>query len=164
MAGCSQRWVHVGADLRLSRASPELLRDFAPESGEDSLRPPRYQAHEAERVEHRMPLTCWQTWTDPLGHVNHPAYVDWFDEAIARVVAPRGVDPARVVPVAEWVKFSAEVRPGDEVTILTRAAGLADAGTVVDQRVVQGERVLVHARLVRRVLDEPVGALDAALG
>jgi len=49
----------------------------------------------------------WFTWMDPLDHANHPAYLDWCDEAISRVMAESGLSPVALRPVAEKLTFRA---------------------------------------------------------
>jgi acyl-CoA thioesterase FadM len=54
---------------------------------------------------------------DPLGHTNHPRYVDWADEALSRSLFAAGIDPTGLVPIAERVRFRAGARAIDTITV-----------------------------------------------
>ena len=100
-------------------------------------------------------LEIWDVWADPLGHVNHPVYVDFCDEALSRSLRARGIEPARLVPVAEQVHFKGGVAPGDRVTVETEASGWDASGAAVfRQRILVGERLAATATAVRKLFGE----------
>lgn len=112
-----QQWVHVSMpEGRMVRASPALRDSFevgvwaaepvVPEFDTDTV-PPEGFAFET-----------WHVSMDPLAHLNHPAYVDLADEAVARWVAARGGDPQAIVPVAERVAFRLPVRAPERVQVV----------------------------------------------
>ena len=68
---------------------------------------------------------------DPFAHVNHPVYVDWADEAIARRLVDAGLNPQRVVPIAEQVRFKRGLVGGQSVKLQTQIQGLTEQGDVV---------------------------------
>lgn len=169
IAEATQRWVHVGEGFKPSRADPDLVAAFTlvddlgpsvelPEVATACLGPER-----AFRFE------VWHTWMDPLGHVNHPAYVDWCDEATCRALAARGVDPQLLVPVAERVDWKKGALAGDSILVLSRTLGWTGQDeAVLEHRIVnalQPDQLFATATTVRRVLDagsEPI--LDAMSG
>lgn len=122
LVSATQGWVHVGADLRPKRASRELVDAFAVFEDEPSVKLPSFVSAPSGDAE-RLSFRCWHTWMDPLGHVNHPAYVDWVDEAIARRLVARQLAPADVRPVAEKLSFKFGVVADDEVEVTVRALG-----------------------------------------
>lgn len=150
----SQRWVHVGPGLKPTRASPELLDAFLPvETGEPSPALPRWTALPPSH-EHRFAFEVWHTWMDPLAHVNHPAYVDWCDEATSRVMAEHGLDPTILVPVAEEVEWKRASVAGARVVVATRLVGRTEAGdAVLSHRVTDADdQPYAHATTIRRLL------------
>ncbi|MDH3728267.1 MAG: acyl-CoA thioesterase, partial [Myxococcales bacterium] len=76
-------------------------------------------------------VQMWQTWADPLAHANHPAYVDWCDEATSRRMVEAGIDPSLLRPVAEQVTFRDSVLPGEQVTVRTERVGVFGQNAVV---------------------------------
>ena len=125
VADATQRWVHVELPgLKPVRASAELEVSFGvlqPDGERDVMLP---KVHPIEGgAEHTFAFGAWHTWMDPLAHANHPAYVDWADEALARMVAARGVDPQRLVPLAEEVSWRSGVEAPETVTVRTRLVG-----------------------------------------
>lgn len=131
LAEATQEWVHVNASLRPARASAELLADFPPT---DIDRPvatlPAFEAVDVAPT-HRWEFEVWHTWMDPLGHVNHPVYVDWCDESASRVLRAAGLDPQELVPVAEEVSWKRAANAGDRVVVETRLDGRTADGDVV---------------------------------
>ncbi|MEO0324735.1 MAG: thioesterase family protein [Myxococcota bacterium] len=168
LAAASQEWVHIGTvdgAYRALRSAPELEASFAAEDHGGPVGLPSFDARRGP--EHAFTFTSWETWADPLGHVNHPVYVDWADEGLARVLraAPGGpVDPVALVAVAEEVRFRGGVGPGDAVRVTTRLAGVTGEGHAVTEHAVQGPggALAAKATLVRS-LPEDEGRLEAAL-
>lgn len=171
IASARQEWVHVSAALEPTRGSPALLAGFPSEPGPASDASPVLPAPSTvlpAHAPHVFELEAFYTSMDPLDHANHPAYLDWCDEATSRALAAAGIAPIRLVPVAEEVAFKSGVVAGDRVRVETSVRG-----TTLDGSVVLGHRVLVGARLsatattVRRLLGERdpeplVGAFRAA--
>lgn len=130
LASATQGWVHVGSDLRPKRGSPALVAAFVEHDGGPSVSLPSFEkASFGEGV--RIAFRCWHTWMDPLGHVNHPAYVDWVDEAISRRMSEVGLLPATLRPVAEKVSFKAGVVADDDVEVDVHPLGRTVSGDLV---------------------------------
>lgn len=162
VAACTQQWAHVDARLRPARAPASLLAALPVERpDEPSVELPAL-AVAVQGPEHRFAFEPWHTWMDPLAHVNHPAYVDFCDEGTCRALAAAGVDPQRLVPVAEHVAFKVGALAGQPVEVLTRVVGRTAAGDAVLSHEVTGQAPFARATTVRRLVD---GAdLAAALG
>ena len=118
----TQSWVHVAApSLRPGRASRALLDALAVEDRAPSVALP--EPTPAEGPEHRWSFATWHTWMDPLAHANHPAYVDWADEALAQRMSEAGIDPHAIEPVAEDLLFRSGVVAPERVTVATQLVG-----------------------------------------
>ncbi len=121
----SVQWAHVDAGGAPVRAGPALLDAFTAEEAPE-VELPSFDPCPAEALP-RFELEPWYTEMDPLGHTNHPRYVDWADEALARALAARGEDPLQVVPIAEQLRFRGSARAGDAVNVqLTLVGGYGD--------------------------------------
>jgi acyl-CoA thioesterase FadM len=154
VASATQEWVHVSANLELVRASDALAECFPVEEHEAPLELPPHVRIEGART-HRFAFECWHTWMDPLAHVNHPAYVDFGDEALSRAMVEVGLDPVRLAPVAEQALFKSGVVAGDRVTVATRVIGRTEGGAAVfEQRVEVGERLCARLVSIRRLVGE----------
>ena len=156
-----QQWAHVGIGMKAMRAPAELEADFPIVRD----RAPQAELPAYDKVEgaptHTFTFTCWRTWMDANQHANHPVYVDWVDEAWARVVHGAGLDDEALQPVAEWVKYRRGVQANDVVGVSSRRVGRTDAGDVVvrhDVRGAEGE-VFAEAVTVRRMADGSTEAL-----
>lgn len=163
VAMATQEWVHVSFDLKLMRMPKTMLEAFPVHPGSRSIELPARIDVTTER-EHRFSFQCWQTWMDPLGHVNHPVYVDWCEEAFARAVQEQGLDPAQVQPIAETVLYRRPVGAGVDVTIVSRVVGTVGDG-VATTHAIQDEagEIFAEATTVRRVLGVDGARLLAAL-
>jgi len=163
VASVTQEWVHVSADVKLARASASVVASFPIEERDPSIEMPAWQPLDGE-PRHHVQFECWQTWMDPLGHVNHPRYVDWAEEGVARVMAKAGLDPVRVRPVAESALYRAGVTAGETVEVQTQLVGVADAGgAVFSHEMSVGERRVARVRTVRELVGEAPGTLARAL-
>jgi acyl-CoA thioesterase FadM len=163
VASATQEWVHVSAGLELVRASEALVASFPVEDHEPPVELPTYAPIEAART-HLFEFDCWHTWMDPLDHVNHPAYVDFCDEATSRVMVSAGLDPVRLAPVAEEATFRSGVRAAEGVVVSTRLAGRTlEGAAVLEHEVSVGERLCARLVSVRRLAGEvgPSALLDA---
>ncbi|MEZ4319688.1 MAG: thioesterase [Myxococcota bacterium] len=160
LADAIQEWVHVvtdGGQMRAARASDSLLDAFVENPTDEQVVLPGFQAIDGAPP-HTFRFTAWFTWMDPLNHANHPAYVDFCDEAISRVLHRAGLDPIELVPVAEQVRFKNGVLAMEEVTVTTTLVGRTDAGdAVIEARVARPDGACAEATLVRRM----VGGADA---
>jgi len=153
----TQEWAHVSASLEPVRAPKTLTEAFPEESIDEGTRAAVLPA--VQTPTDSAPFTCmlsmWNVWMDPLGHVNHPLYVDFCDEAIARHLRERGIEPARVVPVAEEVSFKGGVGPTDPVTVHTEPKGWTGSGAAIFRhRILVGDRIAATATTVRRLFGE----------
>jgi acyl-CoA thioesterase FadM len=169
IASATQEWVHTSAALEPVRAPRSLLDAFPTESGPEgdaSARLPPITEPVAGAAPHVFAFRAWFTWMDPLGHVNHPAYVDFCDESISIALARAGLEPLSLVPVAEEATFRSGVIAGEEVRVESAARGWTGGGAaVIGHRILVGERLCATATTVRRLLGE-TGKSDAvrALG
>jgi acyl-CoA thioesterase FadM len=166
IAGATQRWVHVQLpSLKPCRADAELVRSFGvvPDVDADCALP-AVVAPEAGR-EHELRFEAWYTWMDPLAHANHPAYVDWADEATSRILVAAGLDPHALRPVAEEVTWRSGVVAPEVVTVRTSCVGRTEAGAVALSHRFEGAggRLCAEATSVRTLLDADSEDLYAAL-
>jgi acyl-CoA thioesterase FadM len=136
IADATQQWVHVALNadsggMTPTRASETLLASFpALEVDAPMVRLPEVVSP-VRSAPHVFSFDVWHTWMDPFAHVNHPVYVDWADEAIARQMIAAGLDPQRIVPVADQVRFKRGLTGGTSVTVETQIQGLTSSGDVV---------------------------------
>lgn len=158
LATARQEWVHVDASLAPARAPRSLLDAFPVESGPEGDLGPKLEAIETEASAGTLRVfefDAWWTWMDPLDHANHPAYVDWCDEAISRVMHEAGIAPVNLVPVAEELTFRSGVRAGERVRVETSALGhTASGAAVLGHRILVGERLAVSGTAHRRLVGE----------
>lgn len=160
----SAEWVHIGPAGGPARASRALVDAFPVLPSTRPIALPEWE----ERAPVGLPdlvVHPWWTEMDPMGHVNHPRYVDWADEALSRWIAGRGGDPLGLVPVAERVRFRLPARATDTVVVRTtlvgrvpRAEGDAAVFHVHMQRdppAPNGDDVVCEIWLVRAHLGSP---------
>lgn len=153
----TQEWVHVSAALEPVRAPKTLSEAFPEEAIEEGERSSALPAIDSpfEATSFTTTLPMWNVWMDPLGHVNHPLYVDFCDEALSRRLRERGVEPARLVPVAEEVTFKGGVGPTDVVTVESEPKGWDARGAAIFRhRISVGERLAATAMTVRTLFGE----------
>lgn len=159
IATARQEWVHVGATLEPTRAPSALLEAFRPEEGPPGDRPPELPAIatpiEPQRAPRVFSFRAWFTWMDPLDHVNHPAYVDFCDEAISVAMHEAGLSPVSLAPVAEELTFRAGVGPGDAVRVESHALGWTSEGhAVIAHRILAGDALAASGKTVRCIVGE----------
>jgi acyl-CoA thioesterase FadM len=163
IASATQEWVHVSDSLEIVKASDALLASFPVEAHDGPIALPGFDRLEGARA-HRFELTCWHTWMDPLAHVNHPAYIDFADEATSRAMIEAGLDPVRLVPVAEEASFKSGVVAGDRVTIETRVVGACAEGSIaIEHRISANERACARVIAIRRLEGEHASSSLMAL-
>jgi acyl-CoA thioesterase FadM len=136
----SVEWVHCGADTAPdgrgfggpTRAPADMLAALSG-TGDPSTGcgpSPTLPALDAvpPRALPALAFDPWWTEMDPLGHVNHPRYVDWADEVLARWLSARGLDPADVRPLADAFTFRGGAAAGQHVEVRAEVvAARADA-------------------------------------
>lgn len=167
IAAARQEWAHVSAALEPARASPALLEAFPEEPSPEGDRRIELDpvAHPVPaRPPHLFSFRAWWTWMDPLDHVNHPAYVDFCDEAIACAAHAAGLSPLAIAAVAEEVSFRGGIVAGEDVTVQSVPLGWTAAGAaVIAHEVRVGDRVAARSTTVRRLAGEegPSALVDA---
>lgn len=171
VASATQEWVHVTSDLKMSPAGQGLVESFPVETYDGPITLPAYEPVRGART-HRFELSCWHTWMDPLGHVNHPTYIDWCDEALSRAMASAGLDPVRLSPVAEEATFKRGVVAGQHVEIETRLVGHCAGAAAFEHRIFEhfertagtSDRPCARVISVRRLAGEVGETALLALG
>lgn len=150
VSAATQEWLHVSSpDLKITRASPELLSAFELHELDSDVTLPAL-AEPVDGPTREFRFEAWHGWMDPLAHANHPLYVDWADEALARWAAADGRDPQGLVPIAEQVSWRSGVVAGDAVVVRSRLVGHTATGARVhDHEFLVGERCCAEARTVR---------------
>ncbi|GDX79286.1 hypothetical protein LBMAG42_10970 [Deltaproteobacteria bacterium] len=143
------QWAHVGRDGVPKRAGPSVTEAFVVTPA-DPVELPAFDEIPPE-VLPPFHLTPWYTEMDPLGHTNHPRYVDWADEALSRHVAALGFDPLEIVPVAEVIRFRGSAKAGDAVVIHLTRIGVRGDVSVFDVEVRIDQTHICGGRLWRRV-------------
>ncbi len=139
IAAATQEWVHVDFEtLKPRQGSLEAAAAFAEIEVEPSIAMPSFEALPGS--DWQFDFEMWQTWSDPLAHANHPAYIDWCDEATSRAMVAAGLDPVLLRPIAEQVTFRSAVLPGEHVTIRSERLGRIGTDAVVLKHRVETER------------------------
>lgn len=157
IASARQEWVHVSASMEPSRGGASLLSAFPVEAtppSDDTLAPelPAIATPIAEAPTQRFELEAWWTWMDPLDHANHPAYLDWCDEALSRRLHAIGIPAVALAPVAEEITYRAGVTGGQRVALESKLTGLTGEGhAVIAHKIFAGEVLSATATTVRRV-------------
>ncbi len=146
-----QRWVHVRLpDLRPVRASAALKAALGTLGEPLEIEVPAIQAHGHDDAGYCNTFDTWHSQMDPLGHANHPAYVDWVEEAWCRWLAQRGLDPQQTFAVAESVTYRAGVVAPQPVTVELALRGVTEDGlAVVDAEMVAANRPVASAWIIR---------------
>ena len=130
VAAATQEWAHVdGATLKPKQASEGASDAFPEAEGDPSVVLPAYDQRPG--TEHAFEFQMWQTWSDPLEHANHPAYIDWCDESTSRFMLNAGLDPIMLKPLAEHVVFRNSVLPGEVVEVRTARVGVIATDAIV---------------------------------
>ncbi len=161
VASATQEWVFVSAELKPIRGGPELLEAFPVHDEGPSIEMPEYDALDGPSRE--FAFEAWFTAMDPLDHVNHPAYVDFCDEAISRRMSAVGLSPVTLAPVAEIVTFRAGLSAAEPAIVDTTPIGRTAAGHLVcKHRVRRGETICAEATTVRTLADADPAPLVAA--
>jgi acyl-CoA thioesterase FadM len=162
VASATQEWVHVDFDtLKPKQASQSTAAAFPERDLEPSVTFPAFEP--LEGAEDELSFEMWQTWSDPLAHANHPAYVDWCDEATSRRMVAAGLDPVLLRPVAEQVTFRNAVLPGERVTVRTRRIGnVGDEAVVLRHHLGTARGTAAEATTIRGMAAASAAPLIAA--
>ena len=133
IAIATQQWVHVDASMKPARASEGLTSAFVPheEPNDPGASLPPVTTAVDEAPLHRFAFAPWFTWMDPLDHVNHPAYVDFCDEAVARIAHRGGLRPLDLRPRAEKMTYSRGVGALEATVVETKLLGRTAGGACV---------------------------------
>lgn len=130
VAAATQEWVHVDGDtLKPKQGTEEAAAAFPETDVEPSVIMPEFD--ELPGAEDQFVFDMWQTWSDPLAHANHPAYIDWCDEGTSRRMDASGIDPVQLRSIAEQVSFRSSILPGERVTVRTKRVGVIGTDAVV---------------------------------
>jgi acyl-CoA thioesterase FadM len=158
IASTRQEWVHVSEAIEPTRGSRALLDAFAEEpgpAGDLEVTMPIVARAIEPRPPHVFAFRAWWTWMDPLDHVNHPAYVDFCDEAIAIAMKKGGLAPLALTPLAEEITFRSGVVADEEARVESVARGWTEDGAaVINHKILVGDRLCATATTVRRLLGE----------
>lgn len=140
-------WAHIGPTGAPQRPGPEVVEAFAVTPAEP-VHLPGFTPREPIALPD-FEVVPWFTEMDPIGHTNHPRYVDWADEALSRHLAASGVDPLRLVPVAESFRFRAPTHAAVPIQVRLRYIGDHQGATVHDVGFVVGDTSVCQGRLWR---------------
>jgi acyl-CoA thioesterase FadM len=162
IAAATQEWVHVDFEtLKPRQGSPEAASAFAEIEVEPSIAMPSFDALPGAKDDFQFDM--WQTWSDPLAHANHPAYIDWCDEATSRRMLAAGLDPLLLRPIAEQVTFRSAVLPGERVIVRSKRVGRIGTDAVVLKHHLETDRgPAADATSVRGLAEGDGEALVAA--
>ncbi len=172
LVSAAQEWAYVswrppeGNDrpvMRVGRAPADLVTSLAPVDGGACPDVPEV-ATPIDGATHIFNFRTWFAWMDPLGHANHPMYVDWVDEATAQRLQQSGIYPQRLRPVAESVHWRVGVVAPDEIVVRTRLTGLTAAGDpVLSHELTRGDELVASAVTIRGLVDGDSDILVDAL-
>jgi acyl-CoA thioesterase FadM len=152
VAAASQEWAYLSRALEPIRAGADIYSAFVREEGYPSVELPGHAPLPAQPV-HHFAFRTWHSWMDPFGHVNHPAYVDFCDEATSRVLAKAGLPALQLSPLAESVHFRAAIGADEDVVVDAQLLGsVGDDAVLLGHRIVVGEKVCATAKTVRRLI------------
>ncbi len=167
IATATQQWVHVDGTMKPARASEALTSAFQPhdEPADPPAQLPAITEPAEEPTVHRFELEPWFTSMDPLDHVNHPAYIDFCDEAIARIVHGAGLSPLQLRPRAEKMTYSRGVGALERTVVETELRGRSEDGAVVcEHRILLTDGTLcAKGTTVRDLAEGSADALGRAL-
>jgi acyl-CoA thioesterase FadM len=146
VVSATQEWVHVKAG-KPARAGAEVVDAFPIEEIEPSVQLPQWSPRDGPVFS--ASLSTWHVTMDPLGHANHPAYVDWCDEALARRWHENGQNPVNIVPVAERVTYRGGVVAPEIVDVSSQVVGTLVGAEVMETTLKVGDRVAAKATTIR---------------
>lgn len=164
VAGATQEWAFLTRDLEPTKPGPELYEAFPIIEGLPRVELPKTEPLPAAAPKHEFRFHTWHTWMDPFAHINHPAYVDFCDEATCRILAKAGVEPQHLVPVSEQVHFRAPIAADLEVLVETVLTGTVGNAAVLEHRVFVGDKMCAMATTLRALLGDPATSWTKAFG
>jgi len=164
LVSTTQEWVHVRQpDMALVRASAALQEAFSIRDLDEPVKLPAFDDHPGG-TPFEFAFDCWHMWMDPLGHANHPLYLDWCDESIHRRLAAAGLHADQLVNIAEQVTFKTGVVAPERVTITSQLVGITDDGVVLTHKIAGGDgRLCATATTIRGLLNGGKAALTQAV-
>ena len=147
LASGTQEWVHVDAAMKPVRGTPALIAAFPPlESASVEL--PAWTPSGLPKAESTFEFDVWNTWMDPLGHVNHPHYLDFAEEGLIRLLGQRAIDTTELVAEAESLTFLRGLVAGERARVRTSLVGFSAAGLVSEHVIERAVDGVVCARAV----------------
>lgn len=151
VAATTQQWVHIDSiKMTPARASAEMIASFATHDTDDpAIKLPTVT--KCDGPTWTFSFRCWHSWMDVLSHVNHPAYIDWCDEAIMQQLATLGADPQDLIPLAEEVRFRRGVQAGEAVVVTSTLVGTAGSDAVIEHTITTDGAAAASATTVRRL-------------
>ena len=152
VAVATQEWAFLTRDLQPSNPGPELYEAFPIIDGFEHIELDSPTQVITTPKRHHFRFRTWHTWMDPFAHINHPAYVDFCDEAICRIAGSAGLEPQHLMPVAEQVHFRAAIAADVDVEVETALVGTLGNAAVLEHRVIVGDKVCALATTVRSLL------------
>jgi acyl-CoA thioesterase FadM len=163
LAEATQSWVHVGeieGQLRPMRAPDGLIAAFPVHPEPGGITRLREWQHIEPMDLPDFELELWHGWMDPLGHANHPAYIDWCDEALCRALVDGGHDPTLLVAAGEQVRWRRPALARDRVTVRSRLVGRSARGLVIRHELINLQHGQTHATAMtqRHLLGDPGGS------
>lgn len=103
---------------------------------------------------HRLAVKVRFSELDPYNHVNHAAYVVYFEAARTEALAAAGLgldglqaEGRQIVVTELTVRYRVPAGPGDELVVETVVDEVRGASTVWSQRIVRGDEVVATATL-----------------
>lgn len=164
VAAASQEWAYLSRTLEPIRAGADIYSAFTREEGFPSAELPAHTPVSGFPVQ-RFTFRTWHGWMDPFGHINHPAYVDFCDEATSRTLARAALPALQLSPLAEAVHFRAAIGADVEVTVEVHLVGeVGDDAVLLSHRILVGEKVCATAKTVRRLIGHGRDAWHSAFG
>lgn len=152
----TQEWVHVsesGGVIKPMRGSDELCSSFEAIDEGVSVELTTNNTTPALRTLEPMPVVPWHSWMDPLGHVNHPTYLDFIDEALFREAKTAGRPPHTLLPLCEKLTYFSGLSAGDKALVTTEvlAGNFAIDASELNTRheITRGDERCVTAHVTR---------------
>lgn len=139
LASGTQEWVHVDADMKPVRGAPELIDAFPPRESSTIELPDWTPYEDGPRDESTFEFDVWNTWMDPLGHVNHPQYLDFAEEGLIRLLQQRDGGAHALLPKAETATFFRGLLAGDRAHVSSSLVGTTAAGLVSQHHIRRAE-------------------------
>ena len=152
MTQATQEWAYLSRDLQPTKPGPELYAAFPIIASFAQVELPEPTSVVTGAPKHTFQFRTWHTWMDPFAHINHPAYADFCDESVCRVLARNGLEPQNAVPEGEQIHFRAAIAAETEVTVETILTGTIGRIAVFTHRVLTGDRVCALATTLRSML------------